>query len=488
MKCTDEGAQRMQIIFSFDTEDYVDPVSNDALLRLAEIHTKYDVPACFGVVGEKARFLRTCGRRDVIEAVARHEVGYHSDHHFILPDYDYEQEFVPEYVEKQPWDRTMARLLSEESRGVHDVAEVFGKQPITWLRNFGDWAPQYLCAFAQLGVSIFAYGPPFHNRDCTPIWYCNQLVIANPRLMYENNLHRDDLTPEEKLNEHKRNLLEHLDNGIPRLGFVTHPTRFISDIWWEQPNWMGTVDAPPRRQWKIPPRFSPEKIEELLWIADEFVKFVSQLKDVEPLTFSDFWPKHRVRRKWLSRDEIKQLAAGLTNQVAYQCLGRETYSPAELFAVLAFALAAPEVNDIPLRHIIGPTDEPMETPLGCHVSHQDFLNACQTVEMFLRDKNRVPHVIEAGQIRLGPGGFLLAMAQVIRNPDPEWINIPYASNLPVPLHPDDYEKLNQGTPAAYIQKRGEDERFDFPNTRRMSQLQYWTVKPAVPDQGLGISH
>ena len=469
----------MQIIFSFDTEDYVDPVSNDALLRLAEIHTEHGVPACFGIVGEKARFLRTCGRRDVIEAVARHEVGYHSDHHFILPDYDYEQEFVPEYVEKQPWDQAMARLLSEESRGVHDLAEVFGKQPVTWLRNYGDWAPQYLCTFSQLGVPVFAYGPPFHSTDCMPIWYCNQLVIGNPRLMYENNIHRGDLTPKEKLDEHKRNLLKHLEDGTPRLGFVTHPTRFISDIWWEQPNWMDIVDAPTRQQWEIPPRFSAQKTKELLWIADEFVKFVSQLKDVEPLTFSDFWSKCQIQRRWLSRDELKQLASGLKDQPAYQCLGAEFFSPAELFAAFAFALAEPEVSDIPLRHIIGPTDEPVDTPSDFRVSLQNLLDACQTVEFFIRDKNSVPHAIEVGQVQVGPGGFLLAMAQaILKTSELEQINIPSVSNLPATLHPDDYKRLNRGTPAAYIQKRG---KFDFPNICRMSQLQYWTVKPAVLD-------
>ena len=469
----------MQIIFSFDTEDYVDPVSNDALLRLAEIHTKHDVPACFGIVGEKARFLRTCGRRDVIDAVARHEVGYHSDHHFILPDYYYDQEFVPEYVESQPWDQAMARLLTEESRGVHDVAEVFGKHPVTWLRNFGDWAPQYLCTFAQLGVPIFAYGPPFHLQDCTPIWYCNQLVVANPRLMYENNLHREDLSPEEKLEEHKRNLLKHLESGTERLGFVTHPTRFISDIWWEQPNWMNTTYAPSREAWKIPPRFSLEKMESLLWIADEFVKFVSQLDDVEPLTFSDFLPRYGFQRQWLSRDEIKQLASGLADRPAYQQLGAETFSPAELFALFAFALAEPGIDNVSVRHVIGPTDEPVETPLDCQVSREDFLDACRDVEMFIRDMNSVPYIIEVESFDVGPGGFLLAMARAILQ-DSELILIPPADNLPVPLHEDDYERLDKGTPAGYIQKRGT---FDFPNIRRMSQLQYWTVKPAAMGAG-----
>ena len=242
---------------------------------------------------------------------------------------------------------------------------------------------------------------------------------------------------------------------------------------------MGITETPPRSQWKIPPRFSPEKTRELLWIADGFVKFVSQLEDVEPLTFADFLPEYRVRRRWLSRSRIAQLAAGLGNRPSYQRLEEESFSPAELYAAFTFALAEPEVDEIPLRSVIGPTDEPAHTPPGCRVSRQDFLDACRDTEMFIRDKNRVPHAVAVKEIRIGPGGFLLAMGQALREPDSEWIQIPSADNLPVPLHPGDYDKLDRGSPAAYIQKREDGKRFDMPNIRRMSQLQYWTVKPAV---------
>ena len=466
----------MQMIFSFDTEDYVDPVSNDALLRLAEIHSRYDVTACFGIVGEKARFLQTCGRKDVIEAVARHEVGYHSDHHFILPNTDYEPEYIPEYIEKQPWDQAITRLVYEESRGVRDVAEVFGQQPVTWLRTFGDWAPQYTHTLSRLGLPVYAYGPRFHTQDCAPIWYCDQLAVANPRLMYENNLHRDDLTPQEKLDAHLQAILKHLEDGTPRLGFVTHPTRFITDIWWEEPNWMDQPTAPPRERWRIPPRFSPDKIESLLWIAEGVVKFVSELDGVEPVTFRDFWEKHRDSRCWLSRSEVRELASGLAEAPAYRCLGSETFSPAEMFAAFTFALARSDIQDIPFRHILGPTEEPAATPAGCRVSRPDLLGACHAVEMYLRDRARVPHVVEVGGIPVGPGGFLLAMGRALREPDSEVVDIPAADNLPVPLHANDYDLLGEGTPASYIQQR---KGFDFSNTRRMSQLQYWTVKPAV---------
>jgi len=467
----------MQVIFSFDTEDYVDPVSNDALLRLAQIHTRYGVPACFGLVGEKARFLRACGRRDVIEAVGRHEVAYHSDHHFLFADEAYEQKFVPEYMEMQPWDRGVSRLLTEESRGIRDIAEIFGRRPVTWLRTFGDWAAHYSYTYSRLGLPIYAYGPRFHTQDCTPIWYCNQLAVANPRLMYEQNLHREDLTPEEMLEEHKANFLKHLEEGTPRLGFVNHPTRFISDIWWEEPNWWrGILDPPPRARWKAPPRFDPEKTESLLWIAEEFVRFVSELDDVEFLTFADFLAPYGQQCSWLSRTDLSRLASGLEDRPAHQSMDGQTFSPAELFGAFAYALAEPHVDEVPVRRLLGPTEDPVETPPGCAAARETFIDACRAVEFSIRDRDRVPHAIALGGVRVGSGGFLLAMARAVEGPGRERIDIPRAENLPVPLHENDYDVIGQANPASYIQKR---EEFDAPNARQMVRLQYWTVKPAA---------
>ncbi|MDP6775594.1 MAG: hypothetical protein QGI83_02390 [Candidatus Latescibacteria bacterium] len=470
----------MQVIFSFDTEDYVDPVSNDSLLRLAQIHTRYGVPACFGLVGEKARFLRACGRRDVIEAVGRHEVAYHSDHHFLFADETYEQKFLPEYMEVQPWDRGITRLLAEESRGIRDIAEIFGRRPATWLRTFGDWAAHYSYTYSRLGLPIYAYGPRFHAQDCMPIWYCNQLAVANPRLMYEQNLHNEEMTPQEMLEEHKANFLKHLEGGTPRLGFVNHPTRFISDIWWETPNWWYEIlDPPPRAQWKVPPRFSPEKTESLLWIAEEFVRFVGELDDVEFLTFIDFLEPYGQQSSWVTRQDLSRLASGLHDRPAYQTMDGQTFSPAELFGAFAYALAEPEVQEIPVRQIIGPTEDPVETPPGCSASEEAFVDACRCVELGIRDRNRVPHAIEVGSASVGPGGFLLAMARALQGKGESDIDIPPAENLPVSLHEDDYDVIAGANPASYMQKQGE---FDMPNARQRVRLQYWTVKPAARSQ------
>ncbi|MFW5869229.1 MAG: hypothetical protein ACOCX2_15495, partial [Armatimonadota bacterium] len=146
MPDTSREAHDMEMIFSFDTEDYVDPISNDALLRLARMHTKHEVPAVFGLVGEKARFIHACGRDDVVEALKDHEVAYHSDHHWILPNERYDPRHVPAYINEKDWDAGMDRILAEESRGLADIADIFGERPVTQLRNYGDWTPQVMAA------------------------------------------------------------------------------------------------------------------------------------------------------------------------------------------------------------------------------------------------------------------------------------------------------------------------------------------------------
>src|SRR5512135_1718194 len=65
----------------FDTEDYILPQDDEATKRLAEMLTRLGVRATFKVVGEKARVLEERGRRDVIDALRAHAIGYHSDTH-----------------------------------------------------------------------------------------------------------------------------------------------------------------------------------------------------------------------------------------------------------------------------------------------------------------------------------------------------------------------------------------------------------------------
>src|SRR3954454_24734332 len=80
-----KGSPRVDVILWFDTEDYLLPADDDAAKRLAEMLSARGVRATFKVVGEKARVLEKRGRTDVIAAMQKHDIAYHSNFHSVHP-------------------------------------------------------------------------------------------------------------------------------------------------------------------------------------------------------------------------------------------------------------------------------------------------------------------------------------------------------------------------------------------------------------------
>src|SRR5437588_12641611 len=85
MACSLRAAAPVYVVLWFDTEDYIEPAADDAALRIANDLTAAGVQATFKLVGEKARILERRGRRDVIEALSKHAIGYHSNWHSVHP-------------------------------------------------------------------------------------------------------------------------------------------------------------------------------------------------------------------------------------------------------------------------------------------------------------------------------------------------------------------------------------------------------------------
>src|SRR5438309_11626239 len=75
----------VDVILWFDTEDYLLPADDDASKRLAEMLAERNIRATFKLVGEKARVLEKRGRRDVIAALKKHDLGYHANFHSVHP-------------------------------------------------------------------------------------------------------------------------------------------------------------------------------------------------------------------------------------------------------------------------------------------------------------------------------------------------------------------------------------------------------------------
>jgi hypothetical protein len=113
---------KMLLVVNFDVEDYTTPASegiDDIPKWLAEIMSEEGVTGTFNVIGEKARSLEKRGRRDVIEAMAKHDIGSHTNFGSIHPT-------VTEELEKADWDGGVRHMLDQETAGFKDLERIFG--------------------------------------------------------------------------------------------------------------------------------------------------------------------------------------------------------------------------------------------------------------------------------------------------------------------------------------------------------------------------
>ena len=79
---------KVYVLFWFDVEDFMTPQSDDALKGIIDIFDSLKIKGTFKLVGEKVRILKKRRREDIINALKRHDIGYHTDLHSIHPTYD----------------------------------------------------------------------------------------------------------------------------------------------------------------------------------------------------------------------------------------------------------------------------------------------------------------------------------------------------------------------------------------------------------------
>src|SRR4051794_13708180 len=143
-----ETPARVYVILWFDTEDYILPASDDAALHVAEFLSGEGIRATFKVVGEKARTLERRGRTDVIAALKKHEIGYHSNWHSPPPS-------PAMYLASLGWDEGVAEFDRRERPGFDDISRIFGQVPTCYGQPGSSWGPQSFGALRRWGVPVY---------------------------------------------------------------------------------------------------------------------------------------------------------------------------------------------------------------------------------------------------------------------------------------------------------------------------------------------
>ena len=170
--CAAKAPAKIRVALWFDTEDFILSESDDAALKIADWLTEEHIRATFKVVGEKARTLERRGRTDVIEALKRHEIGYHSNWHSVQPT-------PAVYLAPLGWADGVAEFDRRERAGWEDVARIFAQKPSCYGQPGCSWGPQSYGALKNWGTEIYLDVGNQVGLDRKPHYYCGLLNLYN---------------------------------------------------------------------------------------------------------------------------------------------------------------------------------------------------------------------------------------------------------------------------------------------------------------------
>lgn len=443
------AAGPVYVVLWFDTEDYIEPHSDDAALRIAADLTAEGVHATFKVVGEKARVLEKRGRSDVIQALSKHAIGYHSNWHSLHPA-------PAEYLVRLGFLEGAGEFERREGPGVQDVKRVFGVQPVCYGQPGSSWGPQSNPALRHLGIPVYLDEGSQVGLDEQPFWYGGLLhVFRMGKNQFRAQLHTgaEDPAAYQRFDETAARLEA---NGGGVISIYYHPNEFVTTQFWDAVNFSRGAN-PERNAWVKPQARTPEDSERCYGVLRKFVQHMKARPGVQFVTARDLLSLYE--KPIPKPADRKAVAAHLSGHIVFADIGGQMLSPADM--LLALLEVEPQVVD-------GPAAPGATTYGSSTIRAAAFRQAASDAADFIRRFHRLPDEVFIGAETLSLADFAATLAgsldkggdvQVIRG------NIEF----------DRYFATDGRKPFNWVIHA---EQFDGSPLLALGRLQGWTLKPA----------
>lgn len=473
-----QDSSPVYITLWLDTEDYILPQSDDAAKRLAELLTRLNVKATFKVVGEKARTLERRGRTDVIAALKKHEIGYHTDTHS-------QQPAIAVYLQNMDWDEGAAEFFRRESKGALDVERIFGVRPICYGQPGASWSPHVFPALKRMDIGMYLDGGEHIGLNEQPFYFCGMLNV----LKMGSNQIGMELSGGDSLAKGKAefqaayNRLRTQGGGL--LSIYYHPCEWVHQEFWDGVNFSRGAN-PPRSEWKAPGLRPAAETEKAFSDFEEYIKFIKAQSGARFVTAAEMMKLYAdpAKERSFKREEIVALAKAMRQEITFQKFDSFSLSAADAFALFGEWLntylekneTSPTVKlialDGPARSYLQPAGRARQDSFPW----QAFAEGVRNTAAFCRAHNRMPSEIWFGVETLSPQDYLATLAAVIEE-------VATSGKKPARVKVLD-GNFTSGKYAATDSPKLwnwpiHPENFQAPKIMELARLQAWTLKPAV---------
>jgi len=462
---------KMFLVVNFDVEDYITPESeriDDIPRWLAQIMAEEGVTGTFFVIGEKARSLEKRGRRDVIAAMAKHDIGSHTNFGSIHPT-------VTEQLEKADWQTGFRLMLDQESAGVKDLERIFGTAVRTMARHGGSYGPQLIGALSKMNVGYA--GSPVNLPGSSVVWFCNALNFYGQYDGFDDTYYRDDLFDPhfEKLKEELPKLAQTVE-VLPF--FAGHPTKIRAEQFWDFNFYDGKNPAP--GEWKAPALRPMASMKTAQKNFRRLVRYLKSRDDLEITTFGSLMALYSDQKEILTAEELCEIARSTLQDKAI--VPSESFSPAEAFAGLAKSITDEQdrgslPQNMKVIRPYGPLEMPVSRPEISHVTFKEASELARKADDYIRRVGSLPSFVTVRNGRIGTGSLFALFCAVFLDMNTKSLK----PECVVPTF-DPYPKTNENDIVQRVKgfKSWPVHRPDLGMRAivEMTKLQLWTLKPA----------
>ena len=464
---------KLYMVICFDVEDYTSPesVGMDEIPKWeAEIMTEEGVTGTFFVIGEKARSMEKRGRTDVIQAMAKHDIGSHTNYGSIHPT-------VTEILEKANWDDGLAIMLENETAGFRDLERIFGQRPANLARHGGSYGPQLVGALAEMNAG-YVYSPaglPGPNA----VWFCNTLNFHGEGNYgsFDNTYYQDSL-----FNPRFNALDTLISNDVGEIDvtvfFANHPSKVRSIQFWDFNYYKGANPGP--SEWKTPELRPLESMQTAQKNFRRLMRYLGDRDDIELTTYREMIKLFGRQENEISSEKLGAIAGKILKENAIVI--DEQFNPAEVFTALAESLTNySETGKLPdvLKVIrpLGPLKMPVEQPEINTTSKNDAFTLCSSALNYVRKTGHLPPALLLDEHVIGTGSLLALFSKMYL----EILNGNISDQLDLisfPAYPSENAQQIIEDVAACKGWPVHREELDMANLIEMTKLQLWTLKPA----------
>jgi hypothetical protein len=463
------GSPPVYVTLWFDTEDFTSPEADGIILPLCRILEKHGIQATFKLVGEKARDLERKGQKDVIQALSRQDIGFHTTYHSLPPA-------VTAYMERLEWSEGAEEFIRREEAGFNDTKRIFKRTTICYGQPGNAWAPQVYPALRHWGVPLYLDEGTHVGLKGKPFYYCGLLNVYDMADRSTRMNLEGEADYQKGIADFRRIHEKLTAEGGGLVSIYYHPNEFDHTEFWDAVIWSHGAN-PPKRQWKYPRKRTPESREQTLRYFSRYLDFMQSLPGVRFVTGTDMVKLYadKLPTMQFTGGKVRDLARPLVWEITFERIDDVYLSPAESFAVLLrWYLRKPgESSVLAIPGLLGPLRKEPAEPPG-KVERWEFRKACEDTLEFMSRAGHVPPVIWIGSRPAAPGDFLATLASEVLEDSPgESVEL-RTGRLSVERY------VAEESPGLFnwiIMPEG----FRAPHVMELARLQCWSLKPAARD-------